>query len=368
MRQWLAVFVAGLLVPGCVDRSTEETITQQVVVGTDSRIEVYQETRPQWQQLARSSVGVFVETELDLSDPNNIPVTALAVGDTLNLCPYERFREQPGFSYATGVLVSNRIVLTAGHVLETQQQCDRISFVFGYYYDAPGVLHTLTSQDVFRCRRILARELVDQGVRRDYALIELDREATPRFSPVQLSSAEPVLGGEIVTISAPRRVPLKIDTGTIVAVRTYYDDYFRAAADVAPGSSGAPAFDTRTGALVGIITQGPADLITLPSCNEELHCTVRSCELPSYGLTKHAFATLCRIRPTERGCPPPSCLGASCVDASALTDRSLGERSDARPSCQVGHSNQITLLNSKWLLFVLAGLSIFGRRARTPQS
>ena len=110
-------------------------------------------------------------------------------GERANLCPDEKFREQPIGAFCSGSLVGEDLVMTAGHCVKNDSDCADTRMVFGYAIKKEGeaAVTTLPSGEVYSCSKIVKRFLggepgsdnpEGQHLGADFALIQLDRKVT----------------------------------------------------------------------------------------------------------------------------------------------------------------------------------------------
>jgi hypothetical protein len=254
------VLACAVVVVGCDARSpTIENVSGAIVYGADDRTEAYLSGAAQ--TLASSSIVALVRRSYVVSTGQGTRITAPSLGAAENLCPGERFAEQPAAAFCSGVLVDWDLVLTAGHCTRLFGLDDFV-VVFGYQYRGPNQLEELEVVDV---SSIVVEELDPPNSlpRRDYAWLRLARPASSRRSPVAFRAASSPLTRDepLVSIGAGGGIPIKVDAGgRVVDERGPIFDYFVADTDTAHGSSGGGAFDQEF-ALVGVLARGASDFV-----------------------------------------------------------------------------------------------------------
>ena len=189
-----------------------------VVYGTDDRMDVYEyqsrATEWAWRAL-QSNVALVSAADISCSGGTCVMVAAPTLGQYYDLCPDERFVSQPTHAFCSGSLVDHDLVLTAGHCVTDQDDCDRTAFVFGYrMLDAATPVTSFPEDDVFRCGRIVVR--AEDGPI-DFAVVKLDRSASPGHRPLPIRREDAVeLDGRVaglMLIGHPSGIPLKIGEG-----------------------------------------------------------------------------------------------------------------------------------------------------------
>ncbi|GMT98417.1 hypothetical protein KH5H1_25360 [Corallococcus caeni] len=294
-----------------------------VVYGTDDRQDVYAHPSAVLRDRAqKSTVALLTPDFLDMSDPNNVKVDPLTLGEWENLCTDQRFRDDPNPAFCSGTLIDDDLVLTAGHCVgpaaEDAVECENTRFVFNFYKTAEGQLHTITSQDVFSCKSIIARHLSDdtEPTYVDFAIIKLDRSAAPRFTPapVRAGSAPLTVGQNVAVIGSGSGIPFKIDSGGSVRENNAeYMDYFVATTDTFGGNSGSGVYETATHTVAGILVFGDDDYVPNPdpkqACNVVNVCKETGCGGEGVIYVHHAIQELCARTTNQRLCnttPPPA--------------------------------------------------------------
>ncbi len=248
----------------------------EVVYGTDDRQDVY--AHPDATLRARAqqaTVAVMFAATLNPTDPNNVTISAPTLGASHNLCTTERFWDDPAAASCSGTLIDDDLVLTAGHCISSSD-CDNKRFVFNYYRTSADTLQTVTTADIFGCAAVVVRK---QGVV-DYAVVRLDRPATPRFTPAPVSAGNTAMtpGQNVAVIGCPNGIPFKIDSGGSVRdPRAGTLDYFAATTDTFGGNSGSGVYETSGYTVRGILVRGDTDYVNNGGCNVVNTCSETGC-------------------------------------------------------------------------------------------
>ena len=266
------ICAASLSLSACDDHAPQPSpntgqTAQSVVFGVDGRADVFAHPEAAWRERARTSIVALIEdAAIDAADPNRVTLAGVGLGDAQALCPEERFRDQPTSAFCSGTLIDRDLVLTAGHCINAVS-CATTSFVFDYYYEAPGQLATITADSVYHCDEIVAHENVFTGL--DYAVVRLDRPVTPDRQPVEVRLVDVPMepAAPVVVAGFPNGIPMKItDGGRVTDPRADQRDWFEANIDAFGGNSGSGVF-TPEGELVGIVVRGLADYEFADGCN-----------------------------------------------------------------------------------------------------
>lgn len=289
----LAFVACGEGVSSSVSSNISST-SSTVVYGDDDRKEVFEVDGPVRDLATRSIVAIVQKENLDETDRSNVRVLGESIGTTLGLCRSERFWDEPFAASCSATLVADDLVLTAAHCLGNAmgghspmgaaRACKARRFVFGYYKDAPGEMHRLTSDDVFSCAEpvVFRKQGAMIGSARvdlDFAVVRLDRPATPRFSPVKLRpNAEQLPGSSLTVLGFPSGMPLKIaGNGHVMSVRPE-GDFFSATVDTFAGNSGSGIFDSKTLEQVGVLLGGEPDYERNGNCSVVSRCSDTGCD------------------------------------------------------------------------------------------
>lgn len=305
-----------------------------VVYGEDHRQDVYAHPDEALRELTRQAIVSRVSlNRIDRSDPDNFTFGDRLLGESLDLCEDQRFRDQVRAGGCSGTLVSRDTVLTAGHCTDAER-CPTQAFVFDRFYREEGVLETVTAQDVYPCRRVLAR--VDEGDM-DYALVELDRRVTPDRVPVPIRVVEPLpVDTPLTMIGFPNGIPAKIDTGGRV-IDPGEEPWIRldATVDAFGGNSGSGIFDVDR-MLVAILVSGRTDYADRDECRVVNVLADDPDNAEDLVYVGRALEGLCAAEPLHALCVPPFEGGSWCDPCEDAADCRPDWICDGtcRPACE----------------------------------
>ncbi|MCY1039820.1 serine protease [Corallococcus sp. bb12-1] len=299
---------------GAPEQTPLSESSSPVVYGADDRKDVYDHPSTVLQDRARqSTVAIMSPSALNTTNPNNVTFNGQTLGQYENLCTDQRFRSDPAAAYCSGTLIDDDLVLTAGHCVEDLADCKSARFVFKYYRTAAGTLETVTTQDIFTCKAILARHLSDEteDTYVDFTILQLDRSAAPRFTPapVRPGNAPLAAGANVAVIGSGSGIPFKIDSGGSVRENNAeYMDYFIATTDTFSGNSGSGVYETVNNTVAGILVFGDVDYVSRGSCNVVNTCAETACEGEGIIYVHNAITEFCARNPNNvrlcNGTPP----------------------------------------------------------------
>lgn len=195
--------------------------------------------------------------------------------ERVRVCSDLRFIDEKRLGSCSGTLISENIVVTAGHCvleygtkdgeLDPQEHPQRLrdwcrghSFVFDFMRKSRSKVSSFFDHDdVYGCERVLT--IRDEG-RQDWAFIQLSRPVVGH-NPASVVSSDsiPAIGDRTIAMTHPKSLPGKYDDGGVV---TAYlgNDAFESTLDTFSSSSGGGIFDSRH-RLAGIHTRSPEDFI-----------------------------------------------------------------------------------------------------------
>ena len=236
-----------------------DSTISKVIYGTDNRQDLKDSPLTDFQRLALSTAVQIKQSYFTLLPNGNLQLEATeTLKKQINVCDDEPFATQLAVGNCSGFLVSSDLLVTAGHCMDSQSDCENFVWAFDY---AEGKMKDsqLSKENVYNCKKIL-KQTVDQVTMNDYAVIQLDRPVTNR-APLNFRLEGSVkLGDSLVVIGHPSGLPTKIAGGATVQ-QVEHPAYFQADLDTYGGNSGSAVFNAQTGEVEGILVRGAKDYV-----------------------------------------------------------------------------------------------------------
>lgn len=230
---------------------------RRVIYGEDNRVDVFESTNSMYVELSKSTAAMIATSDLKKSG-NTVKISGPSL-EARGMCPDERFIKQVTAANCSGFIVSDKYLVTAGHCIRNQSDCDQYSWVFDYKVDHSTQAEvTVDKSAVYSCKKIMERSL-DNTTKDDFAVVELDRAVTDR-RPLQFrTNGQISKGDEVVVIGHPTGLPTKIADKAYV--RSHQGKFFVANLDTYGGNSGSAVFNAKSGMIEGILVRGDNDYV-----------------------------------------------------------------------------------------------------------
>ena len=249
--------------------------------GNDDRQDIYELSG---EDLADSDSVVALFSDYQVYDWGDGTSELLTVnyGEDCNLCPSERFREQPRGSFCSGVLVAPDVIATAGHCIfdketATLEDITALRFVFGFHMrDANTPELIINNSDIYSGAEVVAWQL-DDTTGLDWALIRLDR-VVENHRIARIRESGTISDGQAVhVIGHPKGLPAKF-AGNASVRDNRFRAFFVTNLDSYPGNSGSPVFNSATHEVEGILVRGDGgELIKQGDCYVSRVCPDTGC-------------------------------------------------------------------------------------------
>lgn len=198
----------------------------------------------------------------------------LAEDDYFNICPTERFANEVNPANCSGFLIGDDILVTAGHCIRSQSDCDNNAWVFDFT-DSNKKLSK--SKSVYKCQKILASVQNSYSDKNDFSVLKLDRSTGRDFLEMRSEGAVSN-SADLFVVGHPSGLPQKIAGGATVR-SNITDKYFKANLDTFGGNSGSPVIDVKSGKIEGILVRGERDYVydSAQGCNVVYQCEDDGC-------------------------------------------------------------------------------------------
>ncbi len=251
-------------------RPIMEFASAKIIYGADNRVEVEDYGNPDAREQAMSVAGMVARWKLSpsRSNPDELLFPLVTFEREFGLCESERFASQVTLPVCSGFLVAPDVLVTAGHCIESEDDCENFNWVFGY---TEG-LTSIPKDNVYRCKKVIKQKLEETKFTvRDYAVIKLDRKVVGRAPLKFRKFGRPAFGTKLYVIGHPSGLPMKVTDGATVKgwnaqewqmpIETLLKRrfYLQSNLDTYQGNSGSPVFNQATGKVEGILIEGADD-------------------------------------------------------------------------------------------------------------
>lgn len=240
------------------------------IYGPDDRREASEVKSPTMRSWVDATVAIFSATSVEADAEKKTsalktrPFSQAGVqtpenpfGGAVDLCPEEPYRGQAAGAFCSGSLVGEDLVMTAGHCMETEEDCKAAKFVFGFAAGKDGQPPaSVPSDEVYSCSKLVAQKMEGKGP--DFAIAKLDR-SVKNHTPLRIRrSGTPPVGTPLVVIGHPVGLPTKVAGGASIR-KNDEGGFFAGNLDTYGGNSGSAVINSVTGEVEGILVRGGAD-------------------------------------------------------------------------------------------------------------
>ena len=246
----------------------------KVIYGVDDRYDVLDYPSKKFQNLARSTAAQIPRDLLQKKGEVYL-LQAKKLSEN-GVCKEEKFSDQLAPANCSGFLVGEDLLVTAGHCMQSKEDCRYYNWVFGFtkkYNDE--VTTEFPLDNIYSCQKIIVSKY-DPVAKRDYALIKLDRPVYRRKPLAFRKKGKVDDEAEVIVIGHPSGLPTKIADNARVR-NNEHPLFFNANLDTFQGNSGSAVFNKKTGIVEGILVRGDTDYITQDSCMVINRCEDDGC-------------------------------------------------------------------------------------------
>jgi V8-like Glu-specific endopeptidase len=251
-----------------IDLITEaETFALEILLtfGIDNRLDWYEIKSKSIQQNTSCVAGICFRGDLIDNGEGWFRLNVESYASKFKVAPSERFSHQPVVSgyFATGVLVGNNLIATAGHVAKKSKEKE-LAFVFGYrMLSSYSPVLKIPKDAVYYADNIIYGDDDQRNEGSDWALVKLESDVIGQeIARLSAHSSDITLKHPVYVIGYPNRLPLKYAGGAKVC-RNADKHYFGANLDTYAYNSGSPVFNGETHEVEGIAFENPdeSDLV-----------------------------------------------------------------------------------------------------------
>ena len=180
----------------------------RVIYGEDHRRDIYEVKNALWRQWARATTGMIASWRLSYQSAKKVYHLSHDRLEDMNYCPSERFFEQPVAAECSGLWMGGDILLTAGHCVKSDFDCENYSWVFDFNVQREGQVDWDIAEDnVYRCVEVLERKF---DVKNDYSVLRLDRVVKGRKPLGFRRKGKVAKGQKVVIIGHSLGLPSKV--------------------------------------------------------------------------------------------------------------------------------------------------------------
>lgn len=242
-----------------------DSLQASAIYETDNRLDWFEAPGLTTAYWAKATLALMHPRSLQLEEDSYL-IKGPSYEKMAGLCPGHPFAKQPTAAFCSGFLVSEDLIVTAGHCVRSQAECDNTKFVFDFATFVSGQReHRVGLESVYSCGQIVRREVGAV----DYAVIRLDRAVQNRV-PLNLRRQGSVsVGEQVMLIGHPMGLPSKISDGGFILSQ---GQRIMASVDAFAANSGSPVVNSITGRVEGILVSGEKDFDYSGDCRVEALC------------------------------------------------------------------------------------------------
>ncbi len=250
----------------------------KAIYDNDDRLNFHELTDPNHIEWANATAAM-IPSYIIYDDSDTVSRIKGKMLSQQGVCEYEKFARELTAADCSGFLISEDTLVTAGHCIRKNSDCEGWRWVFDYQTGPNykiGKTLRVGNDKIYRCKQIIASELNDYT---DFAVIKLDRPVLDR-KPLRIRKEGHVTKNDKLTlIGFPSGLPLKVAPNANVLAPNISQTFFLASTDSFAGNSGSPVINSSTGEVEGILVRGEEDYVRrkkgclVPNvCTTQDHC------------------------------------------------------------------------------------------------
>lgn len=253
----MKLFIASFFLLSLSLHATVSThLIPKVIYGNDDRMDIYQSNDTLLKELSRSTAAQISRDEFTEVE-NGFTLQGKTLEEA-GMCTTERFSKQKAAANCSGFLIAPDVLVTAGHCVDSENDCYNYYWVFDYANTTKEVDQVNFNKDqVFYCTKIFDRQK-DPNTQNDYAIVKLNRPV-PNRAPLTIRTTGKIADdAKLAVIGYPSGLPAKITSNAVLRDNTNRI-FFRMNSDTYGGNSGSAVVDMQTGLVEGILVRGDTD-------------------------------------------------------------------------------------------------------------
>jgi V8-like Glu-specific endopeptidase len=290
--------------------ATEAAATEapSVFYGEDNRLEPFDDHVPNLARDLTQYVAVLVRPSTIATSGTRAYLNSPTLDEKYGpLCPNQQFADQIAPGFCTGFLIGPDTLVTAGHCIKDNLDCQNTRFVFGFQMNKGEKLDSLATKNVYRCKQVVTSVREPEGA--DYAVIRLDRSTGLKGFDYAVED-ETRMNQSVFVIGHPNGLPMKIATDVYVLDEGVNLPYFVVNSDTFGGNSGSPVVSTSDPPRVlGILVRGETDYeinpLSTPACIQVKTCQGDASDCRGEQATKISVVHQALSTPSETNTSQP---------------------------------------------------------------
>jgi V8-like Glu-specific endopeptidase len=233
--------------------------SDKTVYGIDNRLDYTEVLDPIKKELMGATAAMIPSSLITEMDD----LMSRVKGKTLQqygICEYEKFYNQVAASDCSGFLISEDIVVTAGHCIRNNSDCSYWRWVFDYRLSKDykvGRKFSLPTKNIYNCKEVIVSKYSERDGD-DYAIIRLNRPVLDRVPLGIRKQGSVTKKAKLAVVGYPSGLPVKYAAGARV-LSNGNAKFFFTDSDTFNGSSGSAVINEDTGLVEGILVRGNED-------------------------------------------------------------------------------------------------------------